>query len=353
MFKKFGRKKDEPRQKKDDLIPIDKPIPQLPNTISVPIEKELTDEQKTKYDIILKYFQDPDLRIPNTEQQIKDKIPDTEENTSPLLTIEKAWITRECIIRYLRATKWVVNDCKERIVRSIAWRRGFGIGNFGEENGDKITSDSVSIENESGKQVVLGYENDARPILYLKPGRQNTKTLHRQVEHLVFMLERVIDFMPPGQDSLALLIDFKEYPDVPKVQGSSKIPPLGIGKEVLHILQTHYPERLGKALLTNIPWLAWTFLKLIYPFIDPLTREKLVFDEPFPKYVPSNQLDSLYGGDLDFTYKHDVYWPDLNEIAKQKREHYLERFQKFGSVIGLSEVDLRGDHEELLFPLEA
>ena len=354
MFKRFSKKKEEesPDSKKN-LIKIDKPIEEIPSTITIPDEPKLDEEQKKKYKIILKYFQDPELRIPNSEKQISDNIPDTESNTAPLTDIEKAWITRECICRYLRATKWVVEDCKKRISGSIAWRREFGISHFGEENGDSITSDSIAIENESGKNVVLGYENDARPILYLKPGRQNTKTSHRQVQHLVFMLERVIDFMPPGQDSLALLIDFKEYPDVPKVQGNSKIPPIGVGKEVLHILQTHYPERLGKALLTNIPWLAWTFLKLIHPFIDPLTREKLVFDEPFNKYVPLDQLDHLYGGDIDFTYKQDVYWPSLNEIAKTKREHYLARFQKFGSVIGLSEVDLRGHHEELKFPVES
>ena len=202
--------------------------------------------------------------------------------------------------RYLRATKWDVKDCIERIALSLSWRRQFGIDHFGEENGDRLTADAVAVEEETGKQVVLGFENDARPILYLKPGRQNTKTSHRQVQHLVFMLERVIDFMPAGQDSLALLIDFKDHADVPKVSGNSKIPPIGVGKEVLHILQTHYPERLGKALLTNIPWLAWTFLKMIHPFIDPLTREKLVFDEPFNKYVPMDQLDKLYGGYLDF-----------------------------------------------------
>ncbi|CAB4253846.1 similar to Saccharomyces cerevisiae YNL231C PDR16 Phosphatidylinositol transfer protein (PITP) controlled by the multiple drug resistance regulator Pdr1p [Maudiozyma barnettii] len=357
MFKRFSKKKEEPSdsdlKKKENLIKIDKPIGNIPNSITIPDEKKLDEEQTKKYKIVLKHFQNPDLRIPNSEKQIKDNIPETDENSAPLTEIEKAWVTRECICRYLRATKWVVDDCKDRIAGSIAWRREFGISHFGEENGDVITSDSVSIENESGKNVIMGYENDARPILYLKPGRQNTKTSHRQVQHLVFMLERVIDFMPPGQDSLALLIDFKEYPDVPKVQGNSKIPPIGVGKEVLHILQTHYPERLGKALLTNIPWLAWTFLKLIHPFIDPLTREKLVFDEPFSKYVPLDQLDYLYGGDLAFTYKHDVYWPNLNDLAKEKREHYLARFQKFGSVIGLSELDLRGDHEEMLFPVEA
>lgn len=356
MFKRFSRKTEESpdaKAKDKNLIEIETPIATLPSSISIPEEKKLDAEQTKKYRTVLKHFQDPELRVPNSEKQINDRVEATDENTAPLTDIEKAWVTRECILRYLRATKWVVKDCIDRIEGSLAWRREFGISKFGVENGDTITPDLVSVENESGKNVILGYENDARPILYLKPGRQNTKTSHRQVQHLVFMLERVIDYMPPGQDSLALLIDFKEYPDVPKVQGNSKIPPIGVGKEVLHILQTHYPERLGKALLTNIPWLAWTFLKLIHPFIDPLTREKLVFDEPFPKYVPKEQLDHLYGGDLDFKYKHDVYWPSLNDTAEKKREHYLQRFQKFGSVIGLSEVDLRGDHEEIMFPVEA
>ncbi|SCW03936.1 LAFE_0H02300g1_1 [Lachancea fermentati] len=346
MFRRNKDKKDENAIDPSKLIKIDIPIENLPKTISPPEPKELTSEQKAMYKEVLKHFSDPELKVPTVEKKA------SEEQMEPLSLHEKAWLTRECFLRYLRATKWVLEDCIERITLSLAWRREFGISNFGEENGDRITSDLVAVEDETGKQVVLGYENDARPILYLKPGRQNTKTSHRQVQHLVFMLERVVDFMPPGQDSLALLIDFKDHADVPKVSGNSKIPPIGVGKEVLHILQTHYPERLGKALLTNIPWLAWTFLKMIHPFIDPMTREKLVFDEPFPKYVPKDQLDKMYGGYLDFTYKHDVYWPKFNDMAAKKRSHYLTRFEKFGARVGLSEFDLRGDHEELVYPIE-
>lgn len=344
MFKKLAGKKDKQKVESSKLIPIEKPIKELPSTIKAPERPKLTADEQAKYDEVYKYLTNPEFKVGNKEKNPTE--------SSPLIEEEKAWLTRDCILRYLRATKWNVKDAIDRILGSLAWRREFGISHLGEENGDEITSDLVAIENESGKQVVMGYENNARPILYLKPGRQNTKTSHRQVQHLVFMLERVIDFMPEGQESLALLIDFKEYSDVPKVSGNSKIPPIGVGKEVLHILQTHYPERLGKALLTNIPWLAWTFLKLIHPFIDPMTREKLVFDEPFTKYVPMDELDATYGGYLDFKYKHDVYWPALVADAKEKREHYMKRFQKFGGKIGLSECDLRGTHEEPLFPVK-
>ena len=78
------------------------------------------------------------------------------------------------------------------------WRREYGIY-------DKITSDYVSVENETGKQWILGYDNAGRPCHYLNPSRQNTDKTDRQIEHLVFMLERAIDLMPPGQETLALL----------------------------------------------------------------------------------------------------------------------------------------------------
>jgi hypothetical protein len=50
--------------------------------------------------------------------------------------------------------------------------------------------------------------------------------------------------MPQGVETLALLTDFKH-------SSHSKNPGPRTGKEVLHILQTHYPERLGKALVIN------------------------------------------------------------------------------------------------------
>jgi hypothetical protein len=337
----FGKKKKEEEPKVDPslLIKTEVPFQTLPSGAKIPEPIKLTEEQQQKYDAILKHFQNPDLEVYTTEKNQTTKQKITE--------IERSWLTKECFLRYLRATKWVIDDCISRIEGSLAWRREFGITG---EN-DILTPDLLSVENETGKEVILGYENDARPILYLKPGRQNTKTSFRQVQHLVYMLERVIDYMPPGQDSLALLIDFKQYDDVEGAQ-SSKIPPVNVGRQVLHILQTHYPERLGKALLTNIPWLGWTFLKIIHPFIDPLTREKLVFDEPFPRYVPVDQLDKLYGGHVDFTYNHKVYWDRMNEIAAEKRKHYQQRFKKFGSIVGLSERDLRGDDEELHHPVE-
>lgn len=302
------------------------PFPKPAPSAKTPAPVKLTDEQHEKYVAVLKHFTES-KDAPNSEKHIDGP-------RSPITKAEKAFLTRECFLRYLRATKWDVHDCIKRVEGTLAWRREFGI-----DPESTLTSEIVSHENETGKQVILGFDNDTRPCLYLKTGRQNTKPSHTQVQHLVYMLERSIDLMPSGQDQLALLIDFKAS----KVGISSKLPSISISREVLNILQTHYPERLGKALLTNIPWLASVFLKMIHPFIDPLTREKLVFSQPFPHYVPVEQLDKAFDGKVDFEYNHSKYWPSLTKLAADRRKRYYANFELLGEVVGLSEFDLRKD----------
>lgn len=129
----------------------------------------------------------------------------------------------------------LAKDAEQRLAGTLTWRREYGV--------EGLTADYISPENETGKQLILGYDNNARPCQYLNPGRQNTKPSPRQVQHLVYMLERTIDLQVPGQETLALLINFKS--------GGSSAPPISQGREVLNILQTHYPERLGRALIIN------------------------------------------------------------------------------------------------------
>lgn len=92
-----------------------------------------------------------------------------------------------------------------------------------------------------------------------------------------------------------------------------------------------------------MPWLVQGFFKIITPFIDPVTREKLKFNEDMKQYVPAEQLwSSDWNGDLDFEYDHETYWPALNELCKQKREQRLARWAAAGKLVGESEDYLSG-----------
>ena len=187
---------------------------------------ELTPEQQSKYEALL------DTVKSWTE------IPSTMGKGGPIREDEKMWLTKECLLRYLRATKWSTTDAPKRLLGTLTWRREYGVWD--------LTGDHVSPENETGKQFLLGYDISGRPCHYLNPGRQNTEPSPRQVQHLVFMVERAINLMIVDQETLALLINFKS-----SKSRTNTAPGIGQGREVLNILQIHYPERLGRALIIN------------------------------------------------------------------------------------------------------
>lgn len=104
------------------------------------------------------------------------------------------------------------------------------------------------------------------------------------------------------------------------------------------------------ALLTSqiVPWYVNAFLKLINPFIDPVTKSKIKPNEPLPNHVPTSQLMKVSGGEVDFKYDHSVYWPALEKISTERRQQRKERWEKAGKIIGESEIYLWGGDEPSL-----
>lgn len=91
-----------------------------------------------------------------------------------------------------------------------------------------------------------------------------------------------------------------------------------------------------------MPWYVNTFFKLVSPFIDPVTREKMIFNQDLRKYIPPSQLDKEFGGDADFEYDHSIYWPALERVCAERRAAMMERWIKGGKHIGEYESYLRG-----------
>jgi hypothetical protein len=84
------------------------------------------------------------------------------------------------------------------------------------------------------------------------------------------------------------------------------------------------------------------FLKLIMPFVDPLTREKLHFNEDLTKFVPKEQLWTDVGGAVEFEYDHEAYWPALNGLCKERANERRARWEAAGKHYGESELYLKG-----------
>ncbi|TKY89626.1 hypothetical protein EX895_001411 [Sporisorium graminicola] len=282
----------------------------------------LSESQQEKYEQMLAHFKSI------------DEFPTSLKHNSPTKPLDE-WetmrnLSKESMIRYLRATKWDVASAKKRLTDTIAWRREYGV--------DSLKAEDLEPEAMTGKETVLGFDNKGRPLHYMHPSRNTTEETPRQMQYAVWILERAIDLMPPGVEMLALLINF----------GGKKRNPTSISnaKLMLYILQNHYVERLGIALCINVPWIFKAFWNAIYPFIDPVTKGKCKFDEAIKDEVPNGQLASDFGGLLDFPYEHDKYWPQLVELTKRRREEQLERFRTLcNSEIGASEWVIRGGEE--------
>ena len=64
--------------------------------------------------------------------------------------------------------------------------------------------------------------------------------------------------------------------------------------------------------------------------------------------MPPSQLEKEnFGGDLDFQYQHEVFWPAMYKLCKERRDARFTRWQKYGNgKAGVSEYLLKGGEEQ-------
>ncbi|KAF8899402.1 CRAL-TRIO domain-containing protein [Infundibulicybe gibba] len=219
-------------------------------------------------------------------------------DTDPYYPWELRWLDRpDTMPRYMRASKWSFADAQKRIKATIEWRRDF--------QPDLIPPDEVKIESETGKIIVNGFDKDGRPIIYMRPGRENTPTGPRQLRHLVWCLERAKDLMPPGQESVVILVDYKSTT-------LRTNPSISVARKVLHILQQHYVETLGRALVVNLPMLLNFFYKGYPPSSTPSPGTRSMrFNPDLLELIPASQLDADFGGSFAYEFEPDSYWAQI------------------------------------------
>lgn len=177
--------------------------------------------------------------------------------------------------RHYRAENGDVEAAIKKIKATIAWREQFEVEKIKtcfNHDGDKEMQKIIALENATGKIYVRGYDREGRAVLYLRPGMENTRHELNNMRHLTYQLERAIACTRQkcGKEKINIVIDYKGF----KLRNA---PPVSTTKHTLDILQNHYPERLHRAFICNPPLVFRTFWAIMSPFIDPVTKEKIVF----------------------------------------------------------------------------
>ena len=155
-----------------------------------------------------------------------------------------AFVDESCLKRYLRATKWSLDAAQQRLLSTLSWRASY--------QPQSIPPEEVQPEAVSGKQFLNGFDKMGRPILYLVPKKENTKASDRQLRFVVYNLEKAVQLMPEGVESLVIILDYDGM-------GILNAPSPNTGRKFMSILGDHYPERLGLAFVVNPTWYIWTF----------------------------------------------------------------------------------------------
>tara|TARA_B100000482_G_scaffold154816_1_gene116704 strand:+ start:488 stop:2005 length:1518 start_codon:yes stop_codon:yes gene_type:complete len=219
------------------------------------------------------------------------------------------------LARNLRARKWDVLKAFEMLKKTLLWRK--------EYKPELITFEDIEEELKTGKQYRSGRDRSGRRIIVMRPSRENTREHDGNIRLLVYTFENALwrtngerivrgssNIPALAQEQICVLINFTKW--------SLKLsPPWRTSMETLHIMQEHYPERLGLAVCYDPPSVFSIFWKLISPFIDVKTKSKIRFVQPrgdkqkaakkMNATFHPNTIDSDMGGRVDATWDLDEY----------------------------------------------
>ncbi|XP_042030495.1 phosphatidylinositol transfer protein 3-like [Salvia splendens] len=219
------------------------------------------------------------------------------------------------ISRYLRARNWNVKKAVRMLKATLKWRQDY--------KPEEICWDDVAGEAETGKIYKSNYKDrNGRPVLVMRPSCQNSKSIKGQIKYLVYCMESAILDLPPEQEQMIWLIDFQGF-------NLSHIS-IKVTRETAHVLQEHYPERLGVAILYDAPKIFQPFWMVAKPFLEPKTANKVKFvctDDHNTNKIMSELFDmemveSAFGGKDDSDFSITRYAERMREDDKRSLAYW-------------------------------
>ncbi|KAK9117722.1 hypothetical protein Sjap_016669 [Stephania japonica] len=203
--------------------------------------------------------------------------------------------------RFLRARDLDIEKASAMFLNYMKWRREFVPKGF-------ISESEVSRELAQDKVFMQGVDKKGRPIVlvlgrkhYPHPGKGGIEEFKR---FLVYVLDKISERIPIGQEKFTGIGDVGGW-------GYSNCDIRGY-LAALSTLQDYYPERLGKFYLVHVPYIFMAAWKMIYPFIDKNTREKIVFVEnkklksTLLQDIDESQIPEIYGGKMPLVPIQDI-----------------------------------------------
>ncbi|KAK9113335.1 hypothetical protein Syun_020132 [Stephania yunnanensis] len=196
------------------------------------------------------------------------------------------------IRRFLRARNLDIEKASTLFLNYLKWKREFVPKGF-------ICESEIEDELAQLKAYLPGHDRLGRPYSVIL-GRKHIPVtgqegLEQFKRYMVYCLDKLCAKVPKGHEKYCSITDLQGW-------GFSNNFDLRGYATAISIMQDYYPERLGKLFLVHVPYVFAAAWKLICPFIDKKTREKVVFVDnksmrsTLLEHFSEDQLPEIYGG---------------------------------------------------------
>lgn len=201
-----------------------------------------------------------------------------------------------CLLRWLAARDRDVDEAEHSLREHARWRYSYI------PNG-RISEDEIPNELAVNKVFLQGCDKQGRPVMIVVAARHDMGT--RRLEETNRLIVYALD------NAAAMATDVKNNP-LGKFLCLFDLSGLRMNnldvkalRDIFELLQGHFPERLSQLWFLNAPFIFWGLWRLVAPFIEPATRDKIVFLSGAERAarlqgaIPPQVLPRQYGGEAE------------------------------------------------------
>ena len=210
------------------------------------------------------------------------------------LRTERQWLRSEAddwmLLRYCVARQFDAKKTRKMLEDSIAFNRRMSVR--------EAVCKACQIDAGTHMMAFCGWDLLHRPVVYISYKWADPKgrnDVDNTVAHNLEAFEILRKLMPLGVEQWVAVNDFVSYSIIG--DGMSKV-----GKDVIAMMQDHFPERLGAQVLVDPPTAFWVLWKTVGSLLDERTKKKVHFvytekkpamDEVFPTLFPPHVTEYL------------------------------------------------------------
>eukprot|EP00742_Colponemidia_sp_Colp-10_P006155 GILJ01006588.1.p1 GENE.GILJ01006588.1~~GILJ01006588.1.p1 ORF type:complete len:355 (-),score=29.84 GILJ01006588.1:113-1177(-) len=186
------------------------------------------------------------------------------------------------LLRFLRARQGHFEKACKMFDACIRWRESSGVNNILNEG--MLDPAKLRVIREAMPHSFHGVDKAGRPLFVQHSGRINLKLLEKEKVSLTDTVRFHLQLMEyqnvlfeQGKARTGVLVDTITVVHDLRGLGLSQLKPLAYQtlKAMADIDQKHYPETLGSMFMVNAPWTFWAAWKVISPWVNKRTLEKI------------------------------------------------------------------------------